>query len=67
MLGREIRTKLPDITLEGRSRQSSEVCDRFDQYQERMKNYHDKKDRAVPHNFKVGDKVLVYHLRGDFS
>ena len=59
MLGREIRTKLPDITLEGRSCQSNEVRDRYDQYQERMKNYHDKKERALPHNFKVGDKVLV--------
>ena len=59
MLGREIRTKLPDITLEGHSRRSSEVCDRYDQYQEQMKNYHDKKERAVPHNFKVGDKVWL--------
>ena len=67
MSGREIRTKLPDITLEGRRSQSSEVCDRYDQYQERMKNYHDKKEKAAPHNFKVGDKVLVYHLRGYFS
>ena len=59
MLGREIRTKLPDIALEGRSFQSSEVRDKYNKYQERMKNYRDKKERAVPHNFKVGNRVLV--------
>ena len=58
MLGREIRTKLPDVKLESRSRQLSEVCDGYD----RMKNYHDIKERAVPHKFKVGDKVFVANV-----
>ena len=59
MFGREIRTKLPDITLEGCSFQSSNVRDKYNKYQEHMKNYHDKKERAIPHNFKVGNRVLV--------
>ena len=50
---------MPDIALQGRSFQSSEVRDKYNKYQERMKNYHDKKERAVPHNFKVGNRVLV--------
>ena len=60
MVGREIRTKLPEIDLEsGNCKSKDNVHLKYKTYQARMKKYHDKKWHASEHKFKVGDKVFI--------
>ena len=43
MLGREIRTKMPEISLNDESKSKEEVRLKYERYQARMKRYHDRK------------------------
>ena len=51
LFNREIRMKVPRVESNQTS-QNDEVRSRCHKYQEPMKDYHDKKNNATPHNFK---------------
>ena len=59
LFGREIRTKLPRVKLENKGSFNSKARARYEVYQKRVKIYHDKRERAALHKFKVDDKVFI--------
>ena len=58
MYGRQLRTKLPDV-LRSPAPERSDVLRSHQRNGDRGKRYVDKRRRARPHDFCVGDKVLV--------
>ena len=66
LFNHEIRTKVPHI--ESNSNTAASALDRVDQskcnlYQARLKEYHDVKQNATPHNFRVGDIVHCANMK----
>ena len=61
---REIRMKVPHITANDANvaldREHRAGCE---SYQARLKNYHDAKQRATPHDFHVGDIVYCANMK----
>jgi hypothetical protein len=57
IFGRDIHTKLQNFEKEG----NEELCIRkhHDEYKNQMKEYADKKNGAIEHNFNIGDIVYI--------
>ena len=63
LFNREIRMKVPHVESNQTSQNDDELRSRCHKYQERMKDYHDKKNNATPHNFKIGDIVFCANMK----
>ena len=60
---REIRMKVPHVESNQTSQADVELRSRCHKYQERMKEYHEKKNNATLHNFKIGDIVFCANMK----
>ena len=58
LMNREIRTRLDHYPTE-RSNRDEEIRKRDSKYKEKVKSYHDRRNRAKEHKFKVGEAVLL--------
>lgn len=66
LINRELRTKLPYIEFNSDSALSAldrEHRSKCDLYQARLKDFHDSKQHAEPHDFKIGDIVFCANIR----
>lgn len=63
LLNREMRDKLPTIPKEGDVDTSGSFQkERYDRYQKKMKEYHDKRRHATEHAFQIGDVVYTANV-----
>ena len=60
---REIRMKVPHIAHDANVALDREHRAGCASYQSRLKNYHDAKQRATPHDFRVGDVVFCANMK----
>ena len=66
LFNREIRTKVPHIEPNSNTTASALDCDHRSKcslYQAKLKDYHDTKQHASPHNFSVGDVVFCANMK----
>lgn len=64
LFNHEIRMKVPHVDMSNRdSKLDQEIRSKCEKYQERMKNYHDEKRHATPHNFSIGDVVFCANMK----
>lgn len=54
----EIRMKVPHVELNQNSQLDQEFRSKCQKYQAQMKDYHNAKYHAAPHNFNIGDVVF---------
>lgn len=62
LLTREIRMKVPHIAHDANTALDREHRAGCESYQHRLKSYHDAKQSATPHDFRVGDVVFCANM-----
>lgn len=62
-LNRELKTKLPSKIMDTKNHHDNEVRERQNIVNEKAKEYHDRKHKAVSRDVKVGDYVILKRLK----
>ena len=63
LFNREIRMKVPHIESNSNAELDREHPSKCNLYQASMKDYHDAKQHAAPHNFNIGDIVYCANMK----
>ena len=59
--------KVPHIAHDANVALNPEHRAGCESYQSRLKNYHDAKQRATPHDFRVGDVVFCANMKSSIN